>query len=314
MSKLYSNSDELLASIKSRAAVPIAQTSFTDGDLLNFATEEMNIKILPNVLAVREEFYVTEEAIPLVNNQSNYRIPYRALGGKVRYVLIRRNDGTLTPIAQLPPEAIVEYQASSFAYEESGFYLQNDELVILPPIQGVVNGSVLVKYYLKPNAIVSLNRGAKVQSIDFLTGDIQVETIPTNLSAGSQIDFIQASGNFKTLDFDINIVSASSMIINIAPSDIPTNLSVGDYLCSAGETVIPQIPSELHVMLAQAVACRVLEAIGDTQGLQNASAKLDDMQNKLMNIIDNRVEAPGRKIVNPNSFIRNNKYNRRWSY
>jgi hypothetical protein len=91
------------------------------------------------------------------------------------------------------------------------------------------------------------------------------------------------------------------------PSDIPERLSVGDWICLAGETVIPQIPSDLHVMLAQAVACRVLEAIGDSQGLQNAAAKLQEMEQKLFNVIDSRLESPGRKCIPLNGLLRPNR-------
>lgn len=316
MSKLYMDSDDLLNSIKLRAAVPLAQISFTDTDLLNFATEEMELKVVPSVLSVREEFYVTTESIPLVANQSNYKIPYRAIGGKVRFVYLQSSDATIKPLAQIAMERLPEYQQSSFAYQNSGFYLQSDELILLPPITGAVSGSLIMKYYMKPNRVVETSRGAQITSINTTTGDIVVDAIPANLATGTEIDFIQSKSNHKTKGFDLVLNSANTVTktLNITPSEIPADLVVGDFVCTAGETVIPQVPSELQVMVAQAVACRVLESIGDTQGLANATAKLQEMESKLFNIIDSRVEAPGRKAVNSNSLISTARRNRRWGY
>jgi hypothetical protein len=52
------------------------------------------------------------------------------------------------------------------------------------------------------------------------------------------------------------------------------------------------------MVLAQRVAQRVLEAIGDSEGLNNATAKVAEMENKLSTMLDNRVEGAPRKVVN----------------
>ena len=74
-----------------------------------------------------------------------------------------------------------------------------------------------------------------------------------------------------------------------------------DLVTLAGETIIPQIPDELHSMLAQRVACRCLEALGDQQGLQAANLKLAEMEAKSATLINDRIESSPQKIVNRNS-------------
>lgn len=323
MSKLYMDSDDLLTSIKLRAAVPLAQVSFSDQDLLNFASEEIDLKVVPSILSVREEYYVTTERVPLVANQSAYSIPYRAIGGRVRFVYLESTDGTIHPLAQIAMEHLPDYQVSSFSYRQSGFYLENDKLVLLPPMDNAssATGNLIIKYYMKPNKVVESSRGGQIKSIATnplvaTQTDIEVhDDLPANITASSEVDFIQSKSNHKTKGFDV-IVQAipSKKILTINTSDLPSDLVVGDFVCSAGESVIPQVPSELQVMVAQAVACRVLEAIGDTQGLANATAKLSEMEVKLLAVVDSRVEAPGKKAVNTNSFINNRRRVRRWNY
>jgi hypothetical protein len=92
-------------------------------------------------------------------------------------------------------------------------------------------------------------------------------------------------------------------------TDLPDGLMVGDYVCLAGETVVPQVPVDVIPLLEQSVVCKVLESIGDVDGLKMANARLEKLEARLLTIIDNRIESPGKKVVNLNSFIR-----KRWGY
>ena len=86
---------------------------------------------------------------------------------------------------------------------------------------------------------------------------------------------------------------------------IPAKLRVDDVISLPEETIIPQIPIELHPMLAQRVVMRCLESLGDTAGLQLAGAKLADMEAKTGSLIDNRVESSPMKIVPRHTPIKN---------
>ena len=89
------------------------------------------------------------------------------------------------------------------------------------------------------------------------------------------------------------------------------SIAVGDIITQAEETIIPNIPTELHVVLAHRVAARCLESLGDQAGLQMANAKLQEMEVKTGNLIDNRVEGSAQKILNRNGILRLGKIGRR---
>jgi hypothetical protein len=287
---------------------------------LSFADEEIELKLLPSILAVKEEFYVTAATIPLVQNQNDYEIPYRAVGNKVRSVFYQQTPGNLISLAHIPIEHMNLYTSDAYPYQFAGFMLENDHLRLLPTIGSGQVGSLIVRYYLRPNSIVPMSRGALIRSIDRTTGVIEVSngatganTVPLNITINDEIDFIKGKSTNKTYSFDISpaSVSASGGTITFDPNNIPDQLVVGDWICNAGETVIPQVPPELHVMLAQAVAYRVLESLGDTQGLANANQKLAEMEQKLLSVIDSRVESPFRKIALSNGLLNRSRYRRR---
>lgn len=88
------------------------------------------------------------------------------------------------------------------------------------------------------------------------------------------------------------------------PSDIPSFLADGDHVALAEQCCIPQIPSDLHVLLAQKTAERVLESQGDAQGLALAQQKSKEMEFRAGTIIDNRVDESPPKLVNRHGILR----------
>ena len=113
-------------------------------------------------------------------------------------------------------------------------------------------------------------------------------------------------GSFSQVAIQPNLLF-SQAITNNPSSYIPDELSVGDYLANEGECKIPSIPTELHSMLAQRVACRCLEALGDMAGLQMANQKLAEMELKTGSLIGNRVEGANLKVVNRHGFLRQSR-------
>lgn len=315
MPKGFMTTNTLLESVKVRGTIPSAQITYTDDDLIRFANEETSLVLVPLILSTHEEFFVASISIPLVSNQNNYKIPYRAVGTKVRDVFMEDSSGNLYPMARIEPENINIFQNGTDSLQSRAFYIQGNELVLVPNVGAGVNGSLRIFYYFRPNDLVQEVRVGDITAIDLNTGEISVSALPSNITAASLIDFVELKPGHKTKGFDITVLTSNPSIntITIDPALIPSDLEVGDTLCSAGETKIPQIPSDLHVILAQCVNCRVLEAQGDTAGLQLAQAKLNDMQARLMNIIDSRTEGSPQKILNVQSFLRRGRYNYRRS-
>jgi len=189
------------------------------------------------------------------------------------------------------------------------FYLMGNDVILHPSVGPTPHGSLSFYYYLRPNSLVKDSAVATITALDKTTGNITLSSIPSGYSvyvAGSNntvattFDFIKAKSAHNILDIDISInsVNSTTKVINIDPYKIPKDLEVGDYIALAGQTCIPNIPTELHMVLAQRVAQRALEALGDTEGLNNAANKIAEMENKLTTMIDNRVEGSPRKVVN----------------
>jgi len=162
---------------------------------------------------------------------------------------------------------------------------------------------VTVSYQELDTTLTSSNTAAlTIQA----TQGIVFNSIPSNITSSSYVDFLQTKPGHKIRTYDvlipINGVSSSS--ISFRASEVPEDLVVGDYVCTANECIIPQLPPELHNGLAERAAARILAAMGDVAGLQMSSAKIEEINKSEGTLLDNRVDGSPRKITAKYSLLR----------
>lgn len=150
------------------------------------------------------------------------------------------------------------------------------------------------------------NIGATVSGIRTV---FTVSSFPTHFSCTTCFDFIQGKSPNKIIGFDRTITSLNSTAktLTFCNCDLKTvnlfgstlkdlSFSVGDYIMKKEETIIPQLPAELRPILAQRTAVKLLEALGDTEGMRNAQQELERMEHNAMELINNRVEGAPQKV------------------
>lgn len=148
--------------------------------------------------------------------------------------------------------------------------------------------------------------GGVASTGNWFSYQVTVDNMPSVIQQSSELDLIQTNNPFKTLILDVVSVNMNipAKIFTFDPDDLPSRLAVGDQIALAGETIVPQVPADLHSLLAQRVTARCLEALGDTQGLSSANAKLSEMEQKSGALLQSRVEGAPKKIVNRHSLLK----------
>jgi len=144
-------------------------------------------------------------------------------------------------------------------------------------------------------------------------------------SVGSKIDFLQTKPGHKTYVFDIRVKAITNpsvgvYVLKVNRSDLLIPLSTGynfppliagiqtgDYICLAGESIIPQLPPDLHNMLAEKTAARILASLGDQAGLAMANDKIKEMEYRQGTLLNDRVDGAPQKITSRHSILRYNK-------
>jgi hypothetical protein len=311
----------LIKSIKRRAMIPSDQNTFTDEDFLEMLNEELQYFGIPHLLRTHEEYLLAYEDVSLEEGEGKYPIPYRAVGNKLREASFVTNVSGLTnlpgteqvyELSRISVEDLPDYNSYASSRYAQAFYLENNKLVLLGEIP-ITNAVLRMHFYLRPNSLVLENRAGTIQSIDRVGGIIVLDALPTVFTSGAKMDFVQHKSPNVILGYDKSptLVDSATRTLVFSPEDIPKHLEVGDYVNLAQETIVPQLPVELHAILAQRVAVAAVEALGDQEALVSAQRRLEMMETATNDIIDNRVEGAPEKINNRHGTLREAVINRR---
>lgn len=286
-------STELLASIKTRAMIPSSQNTFQDSDLLNLANEEMESFIVGTLMRVQEEYLVYTQQIPLVQGQTRYRIPERAIGMKIRDIVMVTNSSKYY-LPRIAREAIPEFDSQNLG---AGFYLENNNIVLLWE-PNASEGYLEVSTFGRPGKIVESILYQEITSVDTSTNTLGMTTLLPAFIVGAKVD-VQTHLSGSEYLLRSATITAIDLVNKTVTVDLDTSkVQVGDYLCEEFECAVPQCPEEMHPLLAQRVVCRVLEALNDKDGLANASQKLKEMEVNILALTDSRVEGKPQKVNN----------------
>ena len=301
----YLDSDALIASVKRRASIPTSQSLFTNDDFLGFANEEMDLGLVPLVLAEHEDYYLHETKVSLSADTTRYTIPYRAIGNKLQDLHFVDSQDNYFEMTRVTKGDVSDYNGLFVQSSYYAFYVEGNEVVIFNDHSSEPTGSLAFSYYLRPNRLVKSTRAATIQSIDTNTGEVTVDNVPDVFKLGEQYDFIKKRSPHSILAFDIDItgINASQNILTFSTSDLPNELAVGDVICLAEETTLPQAPSDTHSLLAERVAARCLEAMNDTEGLNAANQKIAELEQKMGRLIMDRVENAPKKVKQRHGFL-----------
>lgn len=299
---------KLLDSIKRGVTVPANQARFTDEDILALADEEIESTILPVLLAIRQEFLVKYEDVPLVAEQSDYKIPYRAVGRKLRDLKLIGDDETF--IRQLPyiaPEdSHIVFPVTSG--QPTGFTVRGENIVLLPTPSSA-DANLRMYYELAPSKLTIATsysvtsqqyeiNSSPITAINTTTGEVTVSTALTGYSNGDDLDFIDGNTAHQVKGEGVTSVSAASTVYTFAAADLPSNLAVGDILAFPAQTPVVQLPDELIQSLVQATICRLLEAQGDFDALDRSVARLEKKLNAAAQLLTPRVEGILPVVIN----------------
>jgi hypothetical protein len=287
---------DLLASVRRRAGIPAAAATYTAAEILAIADEEMRSYLVPMLLKVREDFWLANQDIPLTSDALTYRIPYRAVGGKLSEVYAVSSEGKPTNLPRIRYSDLVD--------TDFGFYLDAGSVTLVtrdgdPTRFGT---SLRLSFYARPNALIETSAAAVVSSFNPTAKTITLVSAPASFTGRTAWDVIRAKPGFDFLGIDAaGSISGSTITFTSA---LPHDLEAGDYVCLPEQSPVPQIPAELHPLLAQKVAVKVAESRQMTERLQSLREELVRMEKDAPTLITPRVDGEATKVVSRRSLYR----------
>lgn len=215
----WMNSDQLIAAVKRKILVPISQNTFSEDDILAFLNEEMMISQVPSVLEYHQEYYVMRKEVPIIANQTKYPIPDRAIGMRLRDVFYKDDAGNLGEMTRISPEDRAFFQRNLGTNQPvTMFFLENNELVLLPVPDSNPTGFLVFHFYVRPNQLVSTDRAA---IITYFNENITVDNaalVADDTITIKDIVFTAVAGAPAANEFQIgasSIITATNLVTSI---------------------------------------------------------------------------------------------------
>lgn len=220
MATPYYTSDDLINSIKRKIAFPINQNTFTTNDVLAFCNEEMAVSQVPSVLSFHEEYFVYSQTVPLITNISRYAIPSRAIGMRLRSIFWQDSQGNLSEMTRVSSDDKAYFQATNGINNNQAykFYLENNDVVLVPGVGVSPAGSLVFYYFMRPNQLVSTDRVATILNINQ-----SFTVVNSSLNAGDSVTlggtvYTATAGTPGTNQFQIagtSTLTASNLVTAI---------------------------------------------------------------------------------------------------
>lgn len=293
MSNAYT-ADELIASLKRRGMIPTSSRTLSNTDFLSFINDEIFTSLVPFIMSTREEYLVASSTESTVSGSAEYSLPERSIGGKLRDLQILEGS-TYTTLERYEPGRL-EW-SSTDSSRPSAYSLEGNNVVLHPTPSGVE--TLRFKYFQRPNRCVLAEDAGLITSVGATT--VVISLVPSDFGTGAaDYDFIKGTGpGFECRAIDQS-GTRSSTTLTFA-GGVPDGVAVGDYVALAGQSPIPQIPLDLHPLLAQRCVARSLEALGFRDQAMLANATADRMQKNLLGLLTPRVEGASRYVIGSNA-------------
>lgn len=277
----------LVANCKRRASLP-AGSGFTTNDFLQVLSEQLRNYIPAFLKGIREEFIIAELEVAVTS--ATVPIPVRACGAALRTIAWQVSDGTRRNLPRIEPERRNDFQATG--NEPLGYMFQGNNVILLP---AATTGTLVVSYQQRPGQLVLPTSCAVVTGVDDAY-TLTFDSVPSNIVDSEFMDIVACRPNFKLLGMDLSVNTVTSTTIEFT-APYPTGILPGDFVCLAGETPIPQVPYEVHDLLAQAAAWEIATATGSTRKDAIKDA-LKDLREQVTMLLSPRSDGSARVIVN----------------
>lgn len=303
------SADALIADVRRSGMIPDSTAAgYANADILLQADKEMETRMVPLVLKVRQEYYVRYVDVTTTSGQGYYRLPKRAVAQRTREVAMYRNSQFYS-LARMEPEQVIRNQPTNNLGVPYGFKM-NGNGVVLVPTPGSGSGTLRIFYYLRPGRLVLESAAQQITAVEVdtpIAGQTRFTMSSTTGLTTGPLDFITNASGAECVAIDVPVVSSTATKIVVSSSyfdqtTAPTSAMVGDWISVADTSPLQQLPTELQGVFAQRVLCRMLQSGGDLQGLRAAEENAKKMEDEALSLIQTRTDGNPQKMIGGPTF------------
>jgi hypothetical protein len=293
---------DFLTEVRRAMGAPTYQARYSPTDVLDIGSSQQTNFVVPQIRALRKDFFVVSKDISLSVGDDTIPIPARAAGRAVRKIWI--TDVTTSPaigdfweLKYIDLSDVIALRATG---ETFGYYFQDDDIKLFPP----ASTSLLLRmfYLYRPGNLVLQSETCTVTAVG--TDTLTVDATPSNIAIGSKIDVVKVEPGFKTLVEDLTLTNRSFNSVTVSGYDFSTkSISVGDIVSLSRETSVIQLPEDAHELLVWSTANEMATSLGISDMIGHTEKQVLSALNGMRQAFTPRSEDP-QTIINGSSLLR----------
>lgn len=321
---------ELILDVQDRISLPLDDDDrWSTTALIRAFNNALDDKLTPDLVSEGSNYLVHREVFPLsVNGAPAYPLnsiplPTRTVGRSLREVKFlpegktKIEDELNCPAISLEEKDMYGNESEFYGSSVPFIFIENDNLRL---VGGESKGSVVMYFCLEPSTLQNT-------SGQYAT----ITNWQTNITAtsGTAWEAFYASGD-KFVDIyrkstgailkaNVRVTKSGTTYSNIVLdadtiAQLKTNQPGGFPVAApyepdllilpAGKSEFSTIPYEFDQLLVLYVCERVLESLGDTDGLQVVMAKIKETHDSISRVTGNRLQGERRKLTDRRSIAR----------
>ena len=291
-------SDDLLTRVKARAQIPDADDRLTDADILAMADDAIRSTVGRIIWNADDGRTVRTQAdVALVADQSDYRMPDRAVASAIYDVLLVDSAGNERSSVYVDSADAWRWRNDEAPTDSDRAYAHTIEgdVIRLLPTPTAANLSLRVKYRRRPSRLVTVAASTLLGSASSSTvvADDSDSFPAAWTSEGSSlvIDVYRAGPGGDSLADDVQGSTTSDTFTRSSGSfdtSGPYAPGAACYASLAGETCVLPVPEEAVPFLTVLLALEVTTALGDGAAVGGLSQLVAGRRKELIALVDDR--------------------------
>lgn len=289
--------DSLASTVNLKCLNPTSQNTYQPADIVSLMDNEMSLVVVPLLKSVQQDYFVYNVDVPIVNGQSSYTMPSRAIGNALKDVVLLDSSGNEVALNNLEREYIKVQFPFNFVPSiwSFGQYLTANEINLYNTlIQSYTAYTLRFITERRPNGLTLSENCGQITAI---TGNVlTLSAVDSTWTADTTFDIINNLPPFQSVADDamITAINGSQITLTTVPDDIAEDM----WVCPARLSCIPQIPYELFPLLTELTVATLAEGLDMSQLLAAAKAKIDLYAANSAKVTRPRVTGSPKVIIN----------------
>jgi len=325
---------ELIEAVQDRISLPLDDDDrWSTTALVRAFNAALDDKLTPDLASEGSNYLVHREVFPLsVNGSPAYPLnsiplPVRAVGRSLREVKFlpegktKIQDELNCPAISLEEKDMYGNESEFYGSSVPFIFIENDNLRL---VGGESKGSVVMYYCLEPSTLQNTT-GQYATITDWqtnITAENGSASWDSYVASGVKFVDIYRKSTGAILKANVKVTRSGTTYSNIVldadeiaqiktnqPGGFPVGGVVAPFesdllLLPAGKAEFSTIPYEFDQLLVLYACERVLESLGDTEGLQVVMAKIKETRDSISRVTGNRLQGERRKLTDRRSIAR----------